>query len=357
MIRFLDLTRDSDDVRAAVAAAVDRVIDSGNYILGEEVASFERELAEYCGARDAVGVASGTDAITIALTALGVGSGDEVVTAANTCVPTVVGIERARATPVLADVDRETATLDPAAVEAALTARTRAIVAVHLYGRPADTRALGELARSRGLLLVEDAAQAHGAPGVGEHADAVAFSFYPTKNLGALGDAGAVVTNDADVATHARRLRAYGEREPRVSTEPGLNSRLDSLQAAILRAKLPFLDSWNERRRALAATYSMLLADAPVELPDPTDHVFHLYVVRVRERDKVRRALTERRIETAVHYARAVHQHPAYAHLNVDGRLRMSEQLSAEVLSLPLYPELADSEVERVAEALAAATA
>jgi dTDP-4-amino-4,6-dideoxygalactose transaminase len=357
VIRFLDLTRDSDDVRAAVAAAVDRVIGSGDYILGEEVAAFERELAEYCGARDAVGVASGTDAITIALTALGVGSGDEVVTAANTCVPTVVGIDRAGATPVLADVDRETATLDPASVEAALTARTRAIVAVHLYGRRADTAELGELARSRGLLLVEDAAQAHGAPGVGEHADAVAFSFYPTKNLGALGDAGAVVTNDADVAAHARRLRAYGEREPRVSSERGLNSRLDSLQAATLRAKLPFLDGWNERRRALAATYSMLLADAPVELPDHTDHVFHLYVVRVRERDTLRRALAERGIETAVHYARAVHQHPAYAHLNVDGRLHVSEQLSAEVLSLPLYPELADSEVERVAEALAEATA
>jgi dTDP-4-amino-4,6-dideoxygalactose transaminase len=357
VIPFLDLTRAADDVRVAVAGAVDRVVESGNYILGDEVAAFEREFADSCGALEGVGVASGTDAITIALTALGVGSGDEVVTAANTCVPTIVGIERAGGTPVLADVERETATLDISSVEAALTARTRAIVAVHLYGRRADTAALAELARARGLLLVEDAAQAHGAPGVGEHADAVSFSFYPTKNLGALGDAGAVVTNDPDVAARARRLRAYGEREPRVSTERGLNSRLDSLQAAILRAKLPFLAGWNERRRALAATYAALLADVPVELPDAEDHVFHLYVVRVRERDAVRRALADRGIETAVHYARAVHQHPAYADLDVDGRLRVSEQLSADVLSLPLYPELTDSEVERVAQALAESTA
>jgi dTDP-4-amino-4,6-dideoxygalactose transaminase len=354
VIPFLDLTRGSDDVRAAVAGAVNRVVESGNYILGGEVAGFEREFADYCGAREGIGVASGTDAITIALTALGVGPGDEVVTAANTCVPTVVGIERAGATPVLADVDRETATIDPASVEAALTPRTRAIVAVHLYGRRADTVVLAELAHTRGLLLVEDAAQAHGASGVGEHADAVTFSFYPTKNLGALGDAGAVVTNDPDVAARARRLRTYGESEPRLSIERGLNSRLDSLQAAILRAKLPFLDRWNERRRALAATYSTLLATGPVDVPDDGDHVFHLYVVRVRERDTVRRALAERGIETAVHYARAVHQHPAYAHLNVEGRLRVSEQLSAEVLSLPLYPGLAESEVERVAQALAA---
>jgi dTDP-4-amino-4,6-dideoxygalactose transaminase len=356
VIRFLDLTRESDEVRAAVAAAVERVVDSGNYILGEEVAALERELADFSGAREAVGVASGTDAITISLMALGVGKGDEVVTAANTCVPTVVGIERAGAMPVLADVDPQTATLDPASVEAALTARTRAIVAVHLYGRRADTMALAELARSRGLLLVEDAAQAYGAPGVGEYADAVALSFYPTKNLGALGDAGAVVTNAADVAARARWLRAYGERESRVSTERGLNSRLDSIQAAVLRAKLPFLDGWNERRRELARTYASLLGDAQVELPDDQDHVFHLYVVRVRARDAVRRRMAESGVETAVHYARAVHQHPAYAHLNVDGRLLVSEQLSSEVLSLPLYPGLADSEVERVAVALAAAT-
>lgn len=357
MIPFLDLTRRSDDVRAAVADAVNRVVESGNYILGDEVVAFEREFADYCGALEGIGVASGTDAITIALAALGVGSGDEVVTAANTCVPTIVGIERSGATPVLADVERETATLDIRSVEGVLTPRTRAIVAVHLYGRRADTAGLAELARAHGLLLVEDAAQAHGTPGVGEHADAVSFSFYPTKNLGALGDAGAVVTNDPDVAARARRLRIYGESESRLSTERGLNSRLDSLQAAILRAKLPFLAAWNERRRALAAMYSALLADVAVELPDALNHVFHLYVVRVRERDAVRRALADSGIETAVHYARAVHQHPAYAHLNVDGRLRVSERLSAEVLSLPLYPELTSSEVERVAQALAEATA
>jgi dTDP-4-amino-4,6-dideoxygalactose transaminase len=357
VIQFLDLTREGDEVRDAVAAAVARVIESGTYILGDEVDAFEREFAHYCSARAAVGVASGTDAITIALKALGVGQGDEVVTAANTCVPTVVGIERAGATPVLADVDLATATLDPGSVEAMLTSRTRAIVAVHLYGRCADTAALSELARARGLFLVEDAAQAHGARGVGKHGDAVAFSFYPTKNLGALGDAGAVVTNDPDVAERARMLREYGQRERGVSDDRGLNSRLDEVQAGVLRAKLAFLDGWNERRRALATIYAARLASTGAEVPDVNGHVFHLYVVRVRERDAVRRALAERGIETAVHYARAVHQHPAYAHLQVEGRLRVSERLSAEVLSLPLYPELTDAEAERVADALAATTA
>jgi dTDP-4-amino-4,6-dideoxygalactose transaminase len=216
---------------------------------------------------------------------------------------------------------------------------------------------LSELARARGLFLVEDAAQAHGARGVGKHGDAVAFSFYPTKNLGALGDAGAVVTNDPDVAERARMLREYGQRERGVSDDRGLNSRLDEVQAGVLRAKLAFLDGWNERRRALATTYAARLASTGAEVPDVNGHVFHLYVVRVRERDAVRRALAERGIETAVHYARAVHQHPAYAHLQVEGRLRVSERLSAEVLSLPLYPELTDAEAERVADALAATTA
>ena len=353
------MTREADEVGPAVDHAIGRVVRSGRFVLAEEVSAFEREFADYCGARAAVGVASGTDAITIALAALGVRPGDEVVTAANTCVPTIVGIERAGATPVLADVDAATATLDAASAEAALTARTRAIVAVHLYGLCAATDELRELARSRGLLLVEDAAQAHGAvlngARVGTLGDAAAFSFYPTKNLGAVGDAGAVVTNDPQTAERSRALRAYGEREPRVSSEHGVNSRLDELQAAVLRAKLPLLDRWNERRRQLAALYSALLAESAVELPQvpsAEQHVFHLFVVRVRDRTAVRAALAAQGIETAVHYARPVHRHPAYAYLDGPQPLRVSERLSDEVLSLPLYPQLTDAEAEHVGRAV-----
>ena len=362
-VPFLDLARETDELRSVLDAAVDRVLRGGRFVLGEEVSAFEREFAAYCGAAEAVGVASGTDAITLALAGLGVGSGAEVVTAANTCVPTVVGIERAGATPVLADVDPATATLDPASVEEVLTERTRAVVAVHLYGRCAEMEPLLALARRHGLLLVEDAAQAHGAEyngvRVGALADAAAFSFYPTKNLGAVGDAGAVVTSDPQVAERARALRSYGESEDRVSQERGLNSRLDSIQAAVLRAKLPFLDAWTERRRALADSYAALLADAAVELPRARPmgrHVFHLFAVRVRRRDAVRAALAARGVQTGVHYPRPVHRHPAYARLAAGRSFPVSERLSEEVLSLPLYPQLTDGEAERVARAVRDAT-
>ena len=359
-VPFLDLRRETEEVEEALEGGVGRVIRSGRFVLGDEVSQFEREFADYCGAAEAIGVASGTDAITVALAALGVGAGAEVVTAANTCVPTVVGIERTGATPVLADADPATATLDPASAAEAITERTRALVAVHLYGRCAEMGALAELARRRGLLLVEDASQAHGATydGVraGALADAAAFSFYPTKNLSALGDGGAVVTNDAAVAERARALRSYGEDPDGVSRERGLNSRLDALQAAILRAKLPFLDGWNERRRELASLYATLLAGAGVELPQPDRHVFHLFVVRVRGRDAVRAALAARGVETLIHYPRPVHEHPAYAQLGAGRSLPVSERLSREVLSLPLYPQLSDAEVEHVAGALRDAT-
>jgi dTDP-4-amino-4,6-dideoxygalactose transaminase len=299
-VPFLDLRRETHEVRAAVADGIERVLRAGRFVLGDEVSAFEREFARYCGVAEAVGVASGTDAITVALAALGVGRRDEVVTAANTCIPTVVGIERTGATPVLADVDPATATLDPGSVESAVGERTRAIVAVHLYGRCADLAALADVARRHGLLVVEDAAQAHGAR-VGTPADAAAFSFYPTKNLGALGDGGAIVTSDAEVAARARELRQYGQDNGGISQRHGLNSRLDALQAAVLRAKLPFLDGVNERRRELAARYRTLLAGVAVELPPVDQHVFHLFVIRVRDRDAVRRSLAERGIETLVH--------------------------------------------------------
>ncbi len=359
-VPFLELARETQELRDELDAAIDRVLRASAFVLGEEVERFERDFAAYCGAEHAVGVASGTDAIAIALRAVGVRAGDEVITAANTCTPTIAGIEHAGAVPVLADVDAGTYTLDPAALERVATPRTRAIVPVHLYGQCAEMERILGFARAHGLKVVEDAAQAHGAEyggaRAGSLADAAAFSFYPTKNLGALGDGGAVLTSDGDVAERARRLRNYGERERHVSDERGTNSRLDGLQAALLGVKLAHLERWNERRRRLARRYDELLDDTAFHRPQEAGgrrHVYHLYVLRSRERDRVRAALHARGIETLVHYPRPVHRQPAYSELAPEGGLEVSERLCDEVLSLPLYPQLADAELEEVAAALA----
>jgi dTDP-4-amino-4,6-dideoxygalactose transaminase len=356
-VPFLDLSRGVAALRDELEAAVASVLDSGRFVLGPNVEAFEEGFARFCGARRCVGVASGTEAITLALGALGVGAGDEVITAANTCVPTVAGIAAARATPVLVDAEPETLTLDPAHVEDVLTERTRAIVPVHLYGQCADVEPLLALARSRGLKLLEDAAQAHGAEYRGRRAgtlgDAAAFSFYPTKNLGALGDAGAIVTDDDEVAERARMLRDYGERERYESLLPGTNSRLDELQAAVLTAKLPHLELWNARRRELADAYRHALAGTPLTLPAEREdgrHAYHLFVVRVADRDRFRAVMADGGVETLVHYPRAVHQHPAYESLARHG-LEVSERAAREVVSLPLYPELTDAEAGRVVAA------
>jgi dTDP-3-amino-3,4,6-trideoxy-alpha-D-glucose transaminase len=351
-VPFLDVSREVGELRAELDAAFATVLDSGRFVLGEQVAAFERELAAFCGASHAVGVASGTDALTIALQAVGVTRGAEVVVPANTCVPTVAAVEAAGAVPVLADVDPRTWTLDPGAARAVVNERTAAIVPVHLYGLCADVDALREL----GVPIVEDAAQAHGAELRGRRAgalgDAAAFSFYPTKNLGAVGDAGAVVTGDAGLAAAARELRTYGERERYESVRSGWNSRLDELQAALLRAKLPQLERWNRRRAEIARRYDELDLERQ-HVPDGFRHAYHLYVVRSPEREQTRRRLAERGVETLVHYPRAIHQHPAYAQLAHHG-LAESERLAAEVLSLPLNPWLRDDEVEAVVAALAA---
>ena len=279
---------------------------------------------------------------------------------ANSCVPTVVGIENARAIPVLVDAEPLTRTIDVSQVAPAITPRTKAILPVHLYGQCADLGPLLELAQARGLALVEDCAQAHGAELDGRRAgsigDAAAFSFYPTKNLGALGDGGAVTTNDANVAARARLFRNYGERERFEHVLHGRNSRLDALQAAFLSTKLPHLDNWTTTRRAIAARYDDALATtgiaAPVEAPGRR-HVYHLYVVETVLRDAFRGALASLGIETAVHYPRAIHQQPAYRELGQGRDLRTSERLANEVVSLPIYPELTDDEVATVSAALA----
>jgi dTDP-4-amino-4,6-dideoxygalactose transaminase len=356
-VAFLDLARELEPVRAELDAAIAAVLDGGRFVLGPRVAEFERAFAAACGAREAVGVASGTEAIAIALRAAGVEPGDEVIVPAFTCVPTVAGVEAAGALPVLADVDGFTWNLDSAAAAAAVTARTRAVAPVHLYGLCADVDGL----RGLGLTVVEDAAQAHGAAVGGRSAgtlgDAAAFSFYPTKNLGALGDGGAVVTDDSAIADGARSLRAYGERGRYESVRRGWNSRLDELQAAILLARLPGLETAVERRRAIARRYDEALRGSPVRpQPEPPGarHARHLYVVSAPDRDAFRARLAADGIETLVHYPRAVHQHPAYATLGHEG-LAESERLAAEVVSVPLHPGLRDDEVDAVAEALARA--
>lgn len=352
----MDLRRRVEAMRPELDAAVDGVLASGRYIGGPPVEEFEQAFAAYCGVPHCVGVASGTDALTLALLAVGVRAGDEVITAANTCAMTVVGIERAGAVPVLADVDAATWTLDPTSVEGALGPRTSAIVPVHLYGRCAEMEPLLALAREHGLKVVEDAAQAHGSTSDGRKAgslgDAAAFSFYPTKNLGAFGDAGAVTTSDAEVAERVRRLRNYGQREHLRSDERGINSRLDPIQAAVLLRGLARLDAWNERRRATAAFYWGRLADGGLGLPDANEgHVYHVFAVRSPDREGFRRRLADRGVETLVHYPRAAHEHPAYRDLARPG-LEQSERHCAEVVSLPLYPELTDAEAEAVAAAI-----
>ena len=359
-VPFLELARRTASVRAEIDAAIESALSQSRFVFGPQVEEFESAYAAFCRAHHAVGVASGTDALELALRAVGVLPGDEVITAANTCVPTVAAIQSAGARPVLADVDDETFTLDPARLEDVVTEQTRAIVPVHLYGQCADMESITAFAKARGLKVVEDAAQAHGAEAAGARAgtlgDAAAFSFYPTKNLGAFGDAGAIVTNDPDVDARARLLRNYGEARRYDSIEPGRNSRLDTIQAAVLLAQLPHLERWTERRRELASRYRSLLADGDIALPVEAPgrrHVYHLFVVRTAERDKLRKALTAAGVETLVHYPRAIHEHPAYRHLRREG-LEVSEQMSNEILSLPLYPELRESELEAVATAVLA---
>jgi dTDP-4-amino-4,6-dideoxygalactose transaminase len=351
--------------RGEIDAAIQAVLQRGRYILGEEVAAFEREFAGYLGVRHAVGVASGTEALTLALSACGIGAGDEVITVSHTAVATVVGIQHCGATPVLVDVKPDTYTLDPNQLAGAVTPRTRAIVPVHLYGQPADMGAIVAFARAHQLKVIEDCAQAHGATWrsspraswqkAGTLGDAAAFSFYPTKNLGALGDAGCVVTGDGGIAERLRLLREYGWRERYVSVLAGGNSRLDELQAAVLRVKLPRLDEWNARRRELAALYTQRLNGAPVTTPvsvPDTLPVFHQYVVRVKDREPLRTALAATGIGTAIHYPVPIHLQPAYRSLAQPGALPVTERLGGVILSLPMHAHLGDEAAHRVAEEL-----
>ncbi|MEO8584838.1 MAG: DegT/DnrJ/EryC1/StrS family aminotransferase [Acidobacteriota bacterium] len=360
-VPYLDLVRVAAEVGEPLEAALLACVRRGRYILGDEVAAFEREWAAFCGAPFAVSCASGTDAITLALLGLGVGAGDEVLTVSMTCAPTAVGIQRAGATPVFVDVEPERLTMESAQLESALTVRTKAIVPVHLYGRVADMPGIVAFAKANRLLVVEDCAQAHGAAlsgrPAGSFGDAAAWSFYPTKNLGALGDGGAVSTARPEVAERIRKLRLYGYTTRNDAEVAGLNSRLDEIQAAGLRVSLGRLGVWNARRSAIAVRYDAALASlAPVLRAPPIARAGeadaqHLYVVRVDDRDAFRGRLGAAGIGTDVHYPRAVHEQPAFAALT-RGPLPETERAMREVVSLPLYPQLSDDEVERVIDAV-----
>jgi dTDP-4-amino-4,6-dideoxygalactose transaminase len=358
--------------RAAIDASIAEVLAGGWYILGPAVKDFEQAFAGYCGVAHGIGVGSGTEALHLALRACGIGPGDAVITVSHTAVATVAAIELAGAIPVLVDIDPVTFTLSPIALEKALKqivenpelcggATPRAVIAVHLYGHPADMAGINEVAENWGLRVIEDCAQAHGARIDGKRVGSIgalaAFSFYPTKNLGALGDGGAVVTGDPELAGQARLIREYGWRERYISLMPGMNTRLDELQAAVLKAKLPALDAENRRRRQIAAAYNEMLMALPLQTPacaPRTEHVYHQYVIRTAERDDLRAYLQGQGIGTLIHYPVPVHLQPAYAarDLTLGAPLPVTEKACAEILSLPMHPHLTDEQVERVGDAI-----
>lgn len=357
MIPLIDLKAQYREIKKEVDRVIGKVSSSGWYILGEQVERFEAEFARYIGAKYAVGVASGTDAIALSLQSLGVGSGDEVLLATN-AYPVAFAITTTGAVPRLVDIDSDTFNIDPKDAERRITNKTKALIAVHLYGQPANLALLKKICQNRGLYLIEDCAQAHGAKNkdkkVGTLGDIGCFSFYPTKNLGAYGDGGMAVTNNKNLAEKVRALRQYGEATGRYeSSYLGRNSRLDELQAAILRVKLKYLDEWNRKRREKANLYRKLLAGvSQVKLPKETanlHHVYHLFVIRAQRRDALQEFLKRRGILTGIHYPKPIHLQPSFAFLgHKKGDFPEAEKSAAQILSLPLYPELKNEDIGRV---------
>jgi len=355
-IPFGNLQRQYLAIKAEIDEAVEETLNSGWFILGKRVEEFEKAFAEYCGARYAIGVASGTEALYLALKALDIGWGDEVITVANTCVPTVSAISLSNATIVLTDVHATSFTMDYHDLERKITSRTKAIMPVHLYGQAADLEPINAIAKRHGIPVIEDAAQAHGTEYRGQRIGSLGlltcFSFYPSKNLGAFGDGGAVTTDDETLAQKVRMLRNYGQRDRYLHTMKGLNSRLDELQAAMLLAKLKHLDAWNARRRQIAQFYGAHIRNQTVTLPQEQEygkHVYHLYVVRVRRRQEFQEYLASHGIRTLIHYPVPVHLQESYRDLGYkEGSFPVSEELAKEIVSLPLYPELTDEEVSYI---------
>lgn len=359
-VPFLNLKMQYQSIKPEIDAAVANVLSSGQFVLGSEVEGFEQEFAAYCGASECIALNSGTSALHLALLAAGIGPGDEVITVPFTFVASVAAVVYTGARPVLVDIDPCSFTIDPAAIEAAITPRTKAILPVHLYGQSADMDPIMEVARRHRLLVIEDAAQAHGAKykgrWVGSIGDIACFSFYPGKNLGAYGEGGAVTTNNAEYARTIRMLRDWGQNRKYHHVLRGFNYRMEALQGAILRVKLRHLERWTEARRTIAAKYNQLLlassANRPREMPWAR-HVYHLYTVRAAHRGSLEQALQEKGIQTGIHYAVPVHLQPAYADLGYSPHtLPQSEKAAEEVLSLPLYPEMTDDQIQMVANAV-----
>ena len=359
-VPFVDLKAQHRPLAAEIEAAVHAVFERGDFIMGAAVEQFESEYAALIGTRHAIAVGTGLAAIELALRAFGVGPGDEVITAANTFIATVLAISAVGATPVFADMDRDTYTIDPAAIAAAVGPRTRAIVPVHLYGQPVDLDGVMAVATRHNLLVVEDAAQAHGARygsrRAGSFGNAAAFSFYPSKNLGAYGDAGMIVTNDDAAAAKLRLLHNYGQRAKYYHSVFGTNSRLDTVQAAVLRVKLPHLDAWNAARRRHAAAYS---AGLPKSVHTPAEaakaeHIYHLYVIETENRDRLQQRLRARQIDTGIHYPVPAHLQEACVPLGYKaGDFPVTEAAAARILSLPMYPELTGEQIDYVIEGVA----
>lgn len=357
-VPFLDLGRMHQEIKVPLEAAFQRVMDSGRFIMGPEVDAFELEFAHYCDVNHCIGVGNGLDALHLLLRAYGIGAGDEVLVPSNTFIATWLAVNQCGAVPVPVEPCSATHNIDPDALLAAITPRTRAIIPVHLYGQPADMDAINAIAQKHALIVIEDAAQAHGALYKGRRAGslghAAATSFYPGKNLGAMGDAGAVLTNDPAIADKVRLLRNYGSQVKYKHEEQGFNSRLDEMQAAFLRVKLACLDDWNGRRRKLASQYTMQLQDLDLGLPwvpEWADPVWHLYVVRSRQRDALRMHLEQRGISTVIHYPVPPHRQPCYAEFSRHS-LPIAEALANEVISLPLSPCMTEQEIVLVVSAL-----
>lgn len=364
MIPFLDLKAQYRAIKAELDGAVLEVLGSGEYVQGGHVRAFEEAFADYCGGGTVVAVNSGTSALHLALLAAGIGPDDEVITVPMTFIATAAAIDYAGAQPVFVDIDPCTWTMDPARIEAAISRRTKAIIPVHLHGRVADMEPILGIAKRHGLIVIEDAAQAHGAGyrgcRAGSFGDIACFSFYPGKNLGAAGEGGAALSRNPEFIRKMRMLRDWGAEQKYRHVMKGYNYRMDNLQGAVLGVKLRHLDAWTERRREIAAAYDARLGTFGLPRPAPEGrderHVYHVYAIRVRERDRVRQAMTEARVGTGVHYPIPVHLQPAFAGLgHQPGAFPRSEHLASETLSLPIYPEMTSEQVDRVCDALYAA--
>jgi dTDP-4-amino-4,6-dideoxygalactose transaminase len=360
MIPFVDLRAQYLSIKAEIDEAIARVLETTAFVLGREVEAFETAFAEYVGARFCIGLNSGTAAVQLAVMACGLGAGDEVIVPANTFFASAEGVSTANASPVFVDADPLSYNIDPARIEAAITERTRAIMPVHLYGQAADLDPIFEIARRHNLLVIEDAAQAHGSLYNGKRVGALSaagcFSFYPGKNLGAYGEGGAVVTNDEEVARRVRLLRDHGSEQKYRHEIVGYNFRLEGIQGAVLGVKLRHLDKWNDLRRAHAARYDELLAGSPLVLPREMPyarHIYHLYVVQTDARDALQQRLSKAGVQTGIHYPIPIHLQPAYASMgHQPGDFPEAEQQAQRVLSLPMFPELTDEQIEQVAEAI-----